>query len=36
MLWTEKQKKDAYESAYKQKLDYSFKREDIAGWKQAY
>lgn len=31
-----KQKKDAYESAYKQKLDYSFKREDIAGWKQAY
>lgn len=31
-----KQKKDAYESAYKQKLDYSFNRGDIAGWKQAY
>lgn len=26
------QKKEAYEMAYNKKLDYTFEKEDIAGW----
>ena len=26
------QKKNAYEKAYNKKLDYTFNKEDIAGW----